>query len=101
MSVYSEMVDLMRVQGAVENPEDIKLAEMTGPDSCRMGDYDLSRDDLYIAEHLLKNIATKVAVDEAHQDKSTYIEPLKAGDLVIIKQVNEKAYVILERVVKV
>lgn len=101
MSAYSEMVNLMRVQGAAENPEDVSLAEMTGPNSCRMGDFELQKDDLYIAEHLLKTVAIKVSVNDAHQDKSTYIQPLKAGDLVVVKKINETAYVVLERVVKV
>ena len=99
MSAYDELICIIREQGAVYNQEGPALAVMTGPDSCEIGAFKLSREDLYIAEHLLKTVATKVNVPESHQDASTYIQPLQAGGIVLVQKVTETAYVVIERVV--
>lgn len=103
MSWQSDMVGLMRKQGAVSNTPGLQLGRMTGETSCKTGDLDLSREDLYIPDCLLKRVATKVQVsfDEhgVFHDESQYIEPLKAGDLVVLYRLSDTKYVILGRVV--
>lgn len=102
MSWQSDMVGLMRKQGAISNTPGLELAVMTGAASCRVGDLDLSSEDLYIPDHLLKPVATKVRVsfDEhgVFHDETQYLAPLKAGDLVVLQRLSDTKYVVLNRV---
>ncbi len=99
MGQYEEIVRLMRSEGAKNNSEGIKLAVMTGPDSCKIGTLPLMKEDLLFADHLLTPTATKVSVTESHSDASTYLPALKAGDTVSVIRLNGTKYLVLGRVV--
>ena len=99
MGQYEEIVRLMRTEGAKSNPEGIRLAVMTGPDSCKIGDFPLMKEDLLFADHLLVTTATKVSVTESHSDASLYLTALKSGDTVAVIRLNVTKYLVLERVV--
>lgn len=99
MNPYEKLVNSMR-----EQPETgplFKLATMTGARACKRDDgFLLSGEDLYIPDRLLGPVCTGVNVPSSHADKSTYSGALKAGDLVVISQIDSTHYVILERVVQ-
>lgn len=99
MDPFSEWINLMRTQGAAYSTAPIMLATMTGTNTCCSGDLQIYAEDLYIPDRLLTSMCTKVNVPENHQDKSSYNAPLKAGDIVTIYKLNDKKYVILDRVV--
>lgn len=103
MSWESDIVELIRKQGAVNNTPGLQLGVMTGASSCKVGDLSLDADDLYFPDHLLIRVATKVRVsfDEhgVFHDETEYIEPLKAGDLVVLYRLSDTRYIVLGRVV--
>nr|DAJ90850.1 MAG TPA: Protein of unknown function (DUF2577) [Caudoviricetes sp.] len=99
MDPFSEIINLMRIQGAIYNTAPIMLAIMTGTNTCCSGDLQIYAEDLYIPDRLLTSMCTKVNVPENHKDNSSYSAPLKAGDVVTIFKLNDKKYVILDRVV--
>jgi hypothetical protein len=102
MSWQSDMIGMMRKQGAVSNTPGLQMGRMTGESSCKTGDLDLSSADLYIPDRLLKPMAYEVdaSIDKDHgfHDRTKYIEPLKAGDLVVLYRLSDTKYVILDRV---
>lgn len=101
MSWKDDMIELMRKEGAVNNPKGLFLATMTGGRSCRISDgIELAAEDLYISERLLSPVAVKVnVVGEDNTDRSTYLPALKAGDEVLLYRLNETKFVIIEKVV--
>ncbi len=99
MDPFSELISLMRAQGVAHNNAPIMLAIMTGTNACCSGDLQIYAEDLYIPDRLLTSMCTKVNVSESHADNSSYSAPLKAGDVVTILKLNDKKYVILDRVV--
>lgn len=96
---FTEFVSMMREEGAANGTASIKLATMTGAQTCSIGTMSLSAEDLYIPDRLLTSVCTKVNVPDSHQDKSSYSTPLKAGDVVVLFQLSDTKYVILDRVV--
>ncbi|MBQ0079698.1 MAG: hypothetical protein KBS66_07415 [Eubacterium sp.] len=82
----------------------LQIATMLGPTSCKIGNLILSGPDLLIADHLLHSVCTGVSMTAPAgggpcTDKSTYISALKAGDLVVITQISDDKFIVLERVV--
>ncbi len=96
---YAEIVGLMRNQGATNSGPSIQLAVMTGSNSCKIGTLMLSGEDLYIPDRLLSQACTGVKVPALNKDASSYSAPLKAGDMVVVYQLSQTKYVILQRVV--
>ncbi len=120
---YVELVNLMREQGAKNNPTTLEIGTMQSANSVKIGDLILLAEDLYIADHLLSGYTRTIKVpyvsymevdttvssgfkdssDTKHyvQKKITFTDGLKAGDLVAVQKLNDTdKYVILERVVK-
>lgn len=82
----------------------IKLAVMTGPDSCRVGNLELKKEDLLFNDRLVNDVCTKVsetAPDGGGKctDSSTYISALKAGDIVSVYQLSDSRFLVLGRMV--
>lgn len=90
MTGYERMIKIMRENAKRQLPKDIEIAVMTSGTTCTKGELNLDRDDLLIAQHLLTGY---LAPDES------VISPLKKGDKVIIKRLNDEKYVIIERVI--
>ena len=103
MSWKNEFVDLMQQSGSAPRGS-LKVAVMTGPKSCKIGNLELQAEDLKIAEHLLNTVCVKVketapADGGICTDSSTYLPALKAGDQVLVFQLSDDRFVILEKVV--
>lgn len=110
---YEKLIRMMQEQGATNNSAEVQTAVMTGPKSCKVGELPLSGSDLLIAEHLTKPVLTKLEIEISEEvtpttgtkhthkwtDKSEYIEPLKAGDVVAITRLSDDQYAILGRLV--
>ena len=79
MNGYEQIINLMRQQGGVNNLPVPRLAEMTAPAECDIGDLILDSDDLLVADHLKGE--------------------LKKGDTVLVQRVNDETYAIIERLV--
>lgn len=102
MGWANEMAAMIRQQNGLCS--EIKLASMTGPTSCKLGNLELTKDDLLFSDRLLAPTCSKVAETApggggACTDKSTYIPVLKAGDLVAIYQISDDKFLVLGRVV--
>lgn len=100
MAWMNDMAGMM----ANESSYELKLAEMTGPTSCKIGAIELTKEDLLFSEHLLKTVCTKVAEISQSEgsyctDKSTYLSALKAGDKVLVRQMSDSEFVVIEKVV--
>lgn len=99
MSAYTELVRLMRDQGAAKNSPAVQLAVMTAGNGIRIGDMEISGKCLYFAEHLIHPVCTKVSVPQEGTDASEYLEPLKEGDLVMVQRLTGQRYLVIGKAV--
>lgn len=91
MNGYERIIKIIEERIQTSNPiSNIFLAGMTGGNSCTVAGQKLSGEDLLIAEHLTTGW---------YQEPDKKVEPLKSGDSVIVMQLSDTKYVILERVV--
>lgn len=122
----AEMLEIMRSQGAKDNPITLQLGVMQSPTSVKIDDLVLNAEDLYIADYLVAGYTRQikvpyvsgVSVDTtqsnpfASKDNSdpdtrvwkesqiTYTDGLKKGDLVAVQKLDgNNMYVVLARVV--
>lgn len=100
MAWMNDMAGMM----APQTGYDLQLAQMTGPTSCKIGTLELKKEDLLFSEHLLNAVCTKVSEIAQSEgsyctDKSTYLSALKSGDTVLIRQMSDSKFVIIEKVV--
>ena len=122
----SEILELMRSQGAKDNPVTLQLGVMQSPTSVKIDDLVLNAEDLYIADYLVAGYTRQikvpyvsgVSVDTTQsnpfaskdnpdpdtrvwkESQITYIDGLKKGDLVAVQKLDgNNMYVILARVV--
>jgi hypothetical protein len=82
---YAEMLEMMRSQGSKDNPTTIQLGVMQSSTSIKIDDLVLTREDLYVSDHL---------VGEGSKG-------LQRGDLVAVQVLTNNKYLILGRVVSV
>lgn len=122
----AEMLEIMRSQGAKDNPVTLQLGVMQNPTSVKIDDLVLNAEDLYIADYLVAGYTRQikvpyvsgVSVDTTQsnpfvskdnpdtdtrvwkESQITYIDGLKKGDLVAVQKLDgNNMYVILARVV--
>ena len=122
----AEMLELMRSQGAKDNPVTLQLGVMQSPTSVKIDDLVLNAEDLYIADYLVAGYTRQIKVpyvsgvsvdttqnnpfaskDNPDPDtrtwtekQITYTDGLKKGDLVAVQKLDgNNMYVILARVV--
>lgn len=122
----AEILELMRSQGAKDNPVTLQLGVMQSPTSVKIDDLVLNAEDLYIADYLVAGYTRQikvpyvsgVSVDTTQsnpfaskdnpdpdtrvwkESQITYIDGLKKGDLVAVQKLDgNNMYVILARVV--
>ena len=110
----AEMLEIMRSQGAKDNPITLQLGVMQSPTSVKIDDLVLNAEDLYIADYLVAGYTRQikvpyvsgVSVDTtqsnpfASKDNSdpdtrvwkesqiTYTDGLKKGDLVAVQKLS-------------
>ena len=101
MAWMNDMVDMF---GNQQTATGLKLATMTGPNTCMIGNLQLTSTDLMIADHLLYTKCVKVSEvapkdGGACTDKSSYMSALKAGDTVLVYQLSDSKFLIIERMV--
>ena len=78
MNAYEKFIKIIREEAARSKKNYlIKLAEMTGKDSCRTGTLEPDKDDLIVNETLKGK--------------------LQAGDVVLITQISEETFAILAK----
>ena len=122
----AEMLELMRSQGAKDNPVTLQLGVMQSSNSVKIDDLVLNAEDLYIADYLVAGYTRQIKVpyvsgvsvdttlsnpfaskDNPDPDtrtwkesQITYVDGLKQGDLVAVQKLDgNNMYVILARVV--
>lgn len=100
MTGYEKLLMLLRNEGSRYNPPSLLLGEMISTTEISLGRITLDADDYYIAEHLTKPLLTKLNLSSNLADNSTYINPLKEGDIVLLYPLTEEKYVVIERVVE-
>lgn len=103
MAWENEFSDILSKSGGNSSPL-IKLAVMTGPNSCKIGNLTLNAEDLLFSDRLLSSTCTKVsetAPDGGGKctDNSSYISALKAGDTVAVYQISDTQFLVLGRMV--
>lgn len=110
MNSTERLINIMRQQGAVQNPPRLLLGEMLSEDTCRASGCALDKDDLLIAEHLLPRdltVSATMAATIGAESKDVTLtdqsistkDKLKAGDEVLLYRISEDKYVIIEKVV--
>lgn len=102
MAWTNDFLDIMTPQA--QSGRGLQVGIMTGPNSCRIGKLDLKKEDLLFSEHLTKTVCTKVsetapAGGGTCSDQSTYLPALKSGDNVLLYQMSDSQFVIIERLV--
>lgn len=123
---YLRVMELMRSQGAKDNPVTLQLGVMQSPTSVKIDDLVLNAEDLYIADYLVAGYTRQikvpyvsgVSVDTTQnnpfaskdnpdpdtrtwkESQITYTDGFKKGDLVAVQKLDgNNMYVILARVV--
>ncbi len=116
---FAEMMELMRSQGAKDNPVTLQLGVMQSTNSVKIDDLVLNAEDLYIADYLVSGYTRQikvpyvsgVTVDTTQSDpfgtvdsegvyhdpdtrvtrqtQITYTDGLKKGDLVAVQKLND------------
>ncbi|WP_461612625.1 DUF2577 domain-containing protein [Clostridium sp. Marseille-QA1073] len=110
---YGEFIKLIRDQGKYFNPPSVELGEIisTSPLSIKTSDITLSKENLYISEHLLKdNIevsfngevkvegsAKNITIDKKKVD---FDKTLRSGDGVALIKISSSKFLVLCKVVK-
>ena len=124
---YAEVLEMMRSQGAKDNPTLAQIGVMQSSNSVKIDDLILNAEDLYIADYLVAGYTRQikvpyvsgVSVDTTQsngfaskdnpdpdtrvwkQSQITYTDGLKAGDMVLVQKLNDNnKYVIIARVVE-
>ena len=94
--------DLAALLGGNTATHELKLGTMTGPVSCNVGNLQLKQEDLMFAEHLLFPVCTDVSETAPNgggkcTDNSSYIPALVAGDTVLVYQLSDSKFLVIER----
>ena len=120
MNGIEKLIEIIRQEGAKNNPPMIKLGEMISETSCRIGENELDAEDLYFAEHMIEHeklidiedggkldATTDTSGNHSHMLKTLTSEgtkirihtTLKKGDLVAVYRISDEKYLILAKVV--
>ena len=113
---YAEVLEMMRSQGAKDNPTLAQIGVMQSSNSVKIDDLVLNAEDLYIADYLVAGYTRQikvpyvagVSVDTTQsngfaskdnpdpdtrvwkQSQITYTDGLKAGDMVLVQKLTIK-----------
>lgn len=128
MDAYIKLLKHMQEQGSKNNPPSIQLGEMVNSNTLKIGDLQIDKSNLLIADYLLKDYKRKIKIPlvtatgitesqsvgehGSHSHNVTSIgindveinfnDTLKTGDIVAVIPTNDmQIYIILARVVKV
>lgn len=112
---FTELIRIMREQGAVNNPQTLKLGTVSkkSPLEITTGNLTLDKDDFYISQHLTEYEA-KVDIDwttssggspYAHthtieKTKLKFENPFSVGDIVLLYQLDDEKFLIIEKLVE-
>lgn len=125
---YSKMIEIMQKQGSTSNPPAIEIGEVISPNplTVKIGDLQVDKDNILIADYLLKEYKRKIkvpkvtatgetnsasvgdhgthkhSVDEIgiNEVEITFLDTFKQGDkLAIIPTSDRQTFIILARVV--
>ena len=125
---YSKIIEQMKKQGASSNPPSIEIGEVILPNplTIKIGDLQIDKDNILIADYLLKDYRRKVKIPEVtatgetnnvsvgdhgthkhsvdkigvNEVEITFSDTLKQGDkLAILSTGDGQTYIILARVV--
>lgn len=88
---YEKMLN--EISRLIKNQKDIFKGTMKTSTSVSIGDFTLDTDDILIAEHL------KTGWYKQNGESMQFIEPIKAGDTVLLVKITEEQYAIIERLV--
>lgn len=100
MNPYERLINVMREQGAVKNPPRLRLGTMVSDSQCDIGTMILEKDDLYVAEHLVDGYEIKIMIEPSEKKQNAKVyHALKKGDVVLLYQIKEEKFVIIEKVV--
>ena len=130
MNPYSEIIKLIQIYGASYNPPAIEIGEVVAPPpniAVRVGDLQIDKDNILIADYLLSDYEREVSVDETSEagtiteiiTREPYTEAtheiakynltgsikfkdtLRQGDLIaVLSTADRQTYIILARVVR-
>lgn len=114
MLTASDLIRVMQRTAATQVPEGIQLGTMTSHNECMLGDeIQLKAFQLYFFETSVMRYArtAKVQVigigeefveheeERQEDDRSVYMEPLKAGDIVALTPMPDGRYLVLGKVI--
>lgn len=117
MDAYVEILKHMQNQGAKFNPPAMQLGEMVNSTTLKIGDLQVDKDNLLIADYLLNTYKRKIKIPTTtatgivgeHSISSigipdaqmNFTDTLKAGDVVLVTPISDmQLYIILAKVVK-
>jgi hypothetical protein len=125
---YSKLIEQMKKQGATSNPPSVQIGEVISPNplTIRIGDLQIDKDNILMADYLLKEYKRKVKIPEATATGETnnvsvgdhgthkhsvdkigineveiiFLDTFKQGDkLAVLSTEDKQTYIILARVV--
>jgi hypothetical protein len=125
---YSKLIEQMKKQGATSNPPSVQIGEVISPNplTIRIGDLQIDKDNILIADYLLKDYKRKIKIPEVVATGETnnvsvgdhgthkhsvdkigineveiiFLDAFKQGDkLAVLSTEDKQTYIILARVV--
>ncbi|MSS63186.1 hypothetical protein [Velocimicrobium porci] len=95
MTGYEKLVLMIRDSAKKQN-NGLLQGVMTSSSSCKIGEQEYLQDDLVIPVEYKKKICSRVLIVDG-EDRSTYIEPLKKGDVVFLYPITDTEFLIVGR----
>ena len=100
MNPYAEIIKEMQKQGGKLNPPTIEIGTMINSNTLKLGDLQVTRSNLLIADYLVKDYKRQISVDGNTPNEYKFIDGLKSGDRVAALSVADgQKYIILCKVV--
>lgn len=117
MDAYTEILQHMRTQGMKYNPPTVQLGKMITSNILSLGDLQITKKNLLVADYLLPNYKRKIKIPSTNatgtagehsissigipDGEISYTDTLKAGDLVaVMPTADGQKYIILCKVVE-
>lgn len=100
MNPYVEIIKEMQKQGEKLNPPTIEIGTMINSNTLKLGDLQVTRSNLLIADYLVKDYKRQVSVDGNAPNEHKFTDGLKQGDMVaVLPTADGQKYIILCKVV--
>lgn len=97
---YSELIEIMKQQGAKYNPPAVQLGKVvsTSPLAVKTADIQLNKSNLLVADYLLSGY-TRTVSTSVFSGSQKFTDGLKKNDTLVLVQIDISTFLVLCKVV--